>query len=436
MKGRTVVVGAGIAGITAAYFESLNGREVILLESGSSPGGLLKSDSVMDHYFDYGTHIYSQTNVQELDQFLFSNLDHNNCIISRKITTANYCFGRMNNKNSYVDTSNLPKQEFNQGCMDLLSIAEQSESENLQHYITSRIGTTFFDRILKDVVIKFMGLEADKLSPKAGLIFDFNRVLAFDEIVTGRLTKNSLYDASLGHHVRRDGVKKYYPKEGGIGKVVEFLMGKLCNSGVQFRPSTKILRVLEKQGKVNKIVTENKSISTDKLIWTLPAGVLIQLTGGNQRTKLPDFRKTGLYDYIFDQPLDSDAVYINVYDTNLLSGRITLYQNLTQSNTFSCTVEVLTDNDYDLHSASDRVLQELVEMRLIDSKGNCKYKQFREIKNGFPLLTTDFVENQKQLQQYCDKYFHNVVFVGRNANLFFMTEILIDTYEKITKSQN
>ena len=350
MKGRTVVVGAGIAGITAAYFESLDGREVILLESDSSPGGLLKSDSAMDHYFDYGTHIYSQTNVQELDQFLFSNLDHNNCIISRKIATANYCFGRMNSKNSYVDTSNLPKQEFNQGCMDLLSIVEQSESDNLQHYITSRIGPTFFDRILKDVVKKFMGLEADKLSPKAGLIFDFNRVLAFDEIVTNRLTKNSLYDASLGHHVRQNGVKKYYPKEGGIGKVVEFLMGKICNSGVQFRPSTKILRVLEKQGQVNKIVTENKSITTDKLIWTLPAGVLIQLTGGNQRTKLPDFRKTGLYDYIFDQPLDSDAVYINVYDTNLLSGRITLYQNLTQSDTFSCTVEVLTDNDYDLAS--------------------------------------------------------------------------------------
>ena len=144
MKGRTVVVGAGIAGITAAYFESLNGREVILLESDSSPGGLLKSDSVMDHYFDFGTHIYSQTNVQELDQFLFSNLNHNNCIISRKIATANYCFGRMNSKNSYVDTSILPKQEFNQGCMDLLSIAEQSESENLQHYITSRIGNYFF----------------------------------------------------------------------------------------------------------------------------------------------------------------------------------------------------------------------------------------------------------------------------------------------------
>ena len=436
MKSRTIVVGTGIAGLTAAFFESRKGREVILLESDSRPGGLLKSDCVMDHYFDYGTHIYSQTNIQELDQFLFSDLHNSNCIISRKIETANYYSGRMNNKNCYVDTSVLSKREFNQGCMDLLSIGENTESKTLQHYIKSRVGSTFFDLILKDVVKKYMGVEADILSPKAGLIFDLTRVLAFDDVITKRLSRISIFESSLGHHVRQDGFNKYYPKEGGIGKVVEFLMQKLRNSGVQFRPSTNILNVLENQGNVNEIVTENKSFSTDKLIWTLPAGILIRLTRLDQRAQLPDFRKTGLYDFIFDRPLRSNAVYINVFDTKLLSGRITLYQNLTQSNTFSCTVEVLTENHIDLHSASDRILQELIEMRLVDRSEHCKYKQLRVIEKGFPVLTTDFVANQIQVQSFCDNYFDNVVFVGRNANLFFMTEILIDAYEKITNGPN
>ena len=83
----------------------------------------------------------------------------------------------------------------------------------MQNYIKSRVGSTFFELILKDVVKKYMGVEAEKLSPKAELIFDLTRVLAFDDVVTKRLSRISIFESSLGHHVRQDGVNKYYPKE-------------------------------------------------------------------------------------------------------------------------------------------------------------------------------------------------------------------------------
>ena len=51
------VVGAGIAGIIAAYFEVKKGHNVTLIEADARAGGLLKSDISNGKYFDYGTHI-------------------------------------------------------------------------------------------------------------------------------------------------------------------------------------------------------------------------------------------------------------------------------------------------------------------------------------------------------------------------------------------
>ena len=69
---KIVVVGSGIAGITAAYFESKKGNSVTLVDSDEKAGGLLKSDFVNNRYFDYGTHILAETGIIQLDDFLFS----------------------------------------------------------------------------------------------------------------------------------------------------------------------------------------------------------------------------------------------------------------------------------------------------------------------------------------------------------------------------
>jgi protoporphyrinogen oxidase len=56
---KVVIVGSGIAGITAAYLEAKKGNWVTLIESDNRVGGLLKSDFFNDRYFDYGTHLMS-----------------------------------------------------------------------------------------------------------------------------------------------------------------------------------------------------------------------------------------------------------------------------------------------------------------------------------------------------------------------------------------
>ena len=164
----------------------------------------------------------------------------------------------------------------------------------------------------------------------------------------------------------------------------------------------------------------------------MPSSFLSFLSNLGKKTSPPLFRKTGLFDFTFENPLNSLATYINVYDLDMYSGRVTLYQNLSDVENYSCTVEVLTDDDIDLEGLMAKILFELMEMGIVRKKNNCIFKQFRPIKNGFPILTEKFLKEQNELNSYCQSYFKNVSFLGRaTTDVFFMNEVLIDTFRKL-----
>lgn len=434
LRKKTVVVGSGIAGITAAYFEAKKGNNVVLIEAEPEPGGLLKSEYNGVNFFDYGTHIFSETNISELNDFLLNGFDEKNCIINKKILSGNYFNGLMNKRNSFVDSSTLPRADFRKGCLELLSSEGYNLSNNLEDYIVRKMGFTFYNKIFKNVINKYMGVNASTLDVQVGSFFDMSRILAFDEVATNRLLEIAPYDSILGHHTRQDGIRKYYPKNGGIGEIIKSLMSKLTYIGVELKFSTKICSILDMDGTINSIMTDDGEVIVDKLVWTLPSSFLIGLSGGNKKTTPPKFRNTGLYDFTFKLPLNSNLVYINVYDTSLLSGRITLYQNLSQSDNYSCTVEVLADDEVTLENKLRDIHLELIKMKLVDSSNECLYENFRPVKTGFPILTKEYIEKQRVINNFCSEYFSNVLFVGRSTNsVFFMNDVLEDTYKNIMK---
>ena len=104
---------------------------------------------------------------------------------------------------------------------------------------------------------------------------------------------------------------------------------------------------------------------------------------------------------------------------------------MTQSDVYSCTVEVLADHDVDLKSKVSVILAELVKMDLIDTADSCIFQQFRPVRAGFPVLTTDAVVKFNHLSKFCDEYFKNIVFLGRTPSTFFLSDVLVDAYHKI-----
>ena len=431
MSSKTVVIGGGIAGITAAYFERLAGRQVVMIEADSRVGGLLKSDFGFDRYFDYGTHVYSETGVSELDNFLFSTCNENNCNFHEVLWNGNYFNGILSSKNAYVDTSVLNETDYYRGCVELLSSADSNQKNDLRSFLTDRFGETFYQCIFKDVVRKMFGIPAEQLSTYSSNLFEFERVLAFDDATTKRLAQIDSLNSKLGFHTK--GVaptKKFYPKREGVGWLVSELINKLEQLDVDVQTSVKIESINEQDGNIREVITDCGIFEVDRLLWTLPRVLLMRIIGENPNSAPITHRNTGLFDFVFQSPLNSDLLYINVYDTDFLSCRITLYQNLTRSDNYSCTVEVLTDNDVDLAAQTDKILSELIKMELVGEQNTCLFRQFRTVGRGFPVLTIEAVESDTRLFEYCSDYFKNVEFLGRSPNVFFMTDILIDAYNK------
>ena len=428
---KKVIVGAGIAGIIAAYFERKKGNQVFLVDSDKRAGGLLKSDFFGGHYFDYGTHILPETGVIEIDEFLFSGLNNGNCIIGKRIKAGNYFRGQMNDKSCYVDASALLIGQYNQGCMELLLTEENDSALNLENHMKNKYGETFYTSIFLSVIKKYMGTEPSELSSKVDNFFDMSMLLAFNNSVTKRLGNIALYNGKLGHHIREDGVTKYYPKEGGVGGIIENLLTKLRESGVTVLLGEKIKSINHENGVVKSLEIEDQVLEVDSLLWTLPNSFLLKLCDINRHTEPPEFRKTGLFDFVFDKPLKSESTFINVYDTTLFSGRITLYQNLTQEPNFSCTVEVLTDQSIEHADLLEIIKNELRLMGLTSDNTKCLFSQFRAVGNGFPILSTTFMNEQDELNTYCSEHFSNISFIGRaSSKTFFMPEVLVEVYQE------
>ena len=338
----------------------------------------------------------------------------------------------MNDKSCHVDAATIEEDLFNKGCMELLRTEEFPKGDNLEEFLLNKFGKTFYDEIFKPVVMKYIGTHPKELAVQSGWFFDMSRMLAFDDNTTKNLDKLDVYNSKLAHHTRLEGDLKYYPKEGGVGNIIDSLMEKLNAEGVDIKLNFKTKEIKHNHGKVFSLIGADEEIVVDKLIWTLPSSFLSFLSNLGKKTSPPLFRKTGLFDFTFENPLNSLATYINVYDLDMYSGRVTLYQNLSDVENYSCTVEVLTDDDIDLEGLMAKILFELMEMGIVRKKNNCIFKQFRPIKNGFPILTEKFLKEQNELNSYCQSYFKNVSFLGRaTTDVFFMNEVLIDTFRKL-----
>ncbi|MDW3648489.1 MAG: FAD-dependent oxidoreductase [Bacteroidia bacterium] len=436
MKETTTVaiVGAGIAGITAAYFEARKGHKVYLIELSPRAGGLLKSDSHEFGTFDYGTHVAGDCGLAELDEFLFGGMTEEDYLFFNPGDSGNYYGGILSEISPFVNTAVLPEHKSIRASLELLKAKGSHEAENLEELMIARFGKLFYREVMKEVVSKFMGKDPVELTKDAIYFFDMNRVLAFDAETTDRLKKIDNYDEALGYHYPAPGARKIYPRKGGIGSWIDFLMEKLEKEGVSYLAGTKITSVLEKGGKVEELALGDKVMAIDELIWSVPPAFLSRLLDPSSNFPRPRFRKTGLYDFAFDQPLDTKCFYINVYDPALHSARLSIYQNLAQDGPYyGCTTEVLADDIFDFEAKVDDILGELKTIGLLSDEHNCVYKGYRSIRAGFPVPEIQFLEQSEAMANALDEKLKNVRFIGRGNGRFFMKDILKHTYQSCAK---
>lgn len=428
-----LVLGGGIVGITAAYFSMKNAASVVLVEASSQLGGLHKSDCTKYGCFDYGTHVAGKTGIDELDNFLFSDFTDQNSHQFNVGRSGNFFNGQLSDISPHVNTNFLDRNIYEQGCIELLE-AKNKIGSNLKETLINRYGETFYQNIFENLIKNNFDCDAAVLANECLEFFDMNRLLAFDKKTTDIRKTDSKMDIKLGFHSATAGVAKTYPKTGGIGTWVKYLEKKLIDRNIEIKIRSQITNIKVKKGKYFVTIGDD-ILEMDELVWTLSSGLLNRFIPTNTTGSRPKFRKTAIYDFVFDGPLYTKSQYINVYDKSLLSSRVTCYQNLQKDGEFfACSVEVLQDISFASEKIIEQIEAELFYMGIVQGDSKCVFSQCRILEEGFPVLTITDVENLKSINRFYEEEHENIILVGRSsAEGFFTSELLRAAYKKTVK---
>ena len=263
---KAVVVGAGTAGLVAAWELLRNGFEVEVVERTSAVGGLARTFRYGDYSFDIGPHRFF-TNDKEVLALVEDVLGDERVEIDRR--SGVYLGGRY--YDWPLDTGavfKLPLGLMLRAFRDLLS-QRTGEIRTFEDYVIAKYGETLYEVFFRDYSTKFLGIPPEETDPewaRAGI----DRAVIDERVkaeTLGALVRRTLLP-------RRVKTTFLYPK-GGSGRFCEKLAERFVAKGGQLRLGTEIESV-ERDGKRLVSVDGRKA---DLLVWTGSVGRLCELLG-------------------------------------------------------------------------------------------------------------------------------------------------------------
>jgi protoporphyrinogen oxidase len=268
---KVVVVGGGVAGLTAAEELILRGAEVTVVEREEVVGGLARSFRAEDEVvFDVGPHRF-HTDDKEVEALISDVLGEDQRIIDRSSAVWLY--------NDYHDWPltrasllKLPPVVMFRSFLDIFSRPKATD-ESLESYILSRYGQTLYEVFFRPYTEKFLNYRCSDLHSdwaSAGI----NRA-----VIDKRLRFDSLYHVArttlLPPKVR---TRFIYPESGGIDRFVESQARRIEARGGRVITGAQVIAVDREGGRVREVEAEGVGgIGCDLLIWTAPLTLLLEL---------------------------------------------------------------------------------------------------------------------------------------------------------------
>jgi len=211
---KTVVIGGGIAGLTAARTLQQQGRNFILLERCPTLGGLTRTVEVGEFCFDYTGHFLHLSRYPTPADIPFAGLDNQDWLQVRR---RSCCFvgGKLITAPIQYNLGELPAATLAECVESYEARARNGQHDNssFRDYIVNGFGERLADLFLIPQNEKTMAISLDRLSHSA--------VRRFFPIPDEALVREGMRagsGASLGYNANF-----WYPRTGGIGCLVEGL---------------------------------------------------------------------------------------------------------------------------------------------------------------------------------------------------------------------
>jgi protoporphyrinogen oxidase len=424
--GRLVVVGAGPAGLTAAYQYAKAGGTPVVLEASNAVGGIARTEAYDGYRFDIGGHRFF-TKVPEVEELWHEILPHDFVSVKR--------LSRIFYKGSYYA---YPLKLFNalanlgvyESFRILLSYAKwqvkpSRREDTFKQWVSNRFGRRLFNHFFKDYTEKVWGIPCSRIRADwaAQRIKDLSLRSAIMNAIggAGSRTTSSLID------------QFQYPRL-GPGQLWERCRDLIVDAGGEVRMNHPVHAVQHDGSKVLSARVhagdgETREVHGDQFITSMPIAQLIQGLDPAPPREVTEAAEALLYrDFLIvalivrtEDPFPDNWIY--VHSPTVKVGRIQNFRAWSEdmvpvAGHSSLGLEYFCQQGDGLWNSPDEVLIELAKNEIealglvsaADVVDGCVVRQ----EKAYPVYDEEYSANLGVIRGYLER-FDNLHTVGRNG---------------------
>ena len=419
-----IIIGAGPAGLTAAYEATRHGREPLVLEKSALVGGIARTETYKGYRFDMGGHRFftKSPEVEQLwDEVLSADMLHRGRL------------SRIFYNNKFFD---YPLKPFNalaglgliESVLILCSYVRWKlfpckEEETFEQWVTNRFGRRLFRTFFKTYTEKVWGISCTELKAEwaAQRIKDLSlRTAVMSMFVRPQKTIKTLIDSFD------------YPRL-GPGMLWEAVRKRVEQRGGNIRPDSDVTSIRRTGNVVDSVVLgvngHSEILRGTHFITSMPVTEFIRkldppapaaVREASSKLKYRDFLTVCM---IVDQPNLFPDNWIYIHDPSVQVGRIQNFKNWSpemvpdQSKT-SLGLEYFCNEGDALWSMSDAELVELARRELQkiglaqarDVIDGCVFR----VPKSYPVYDSEYAQHLATVRQFMDGL-ENCRTIGRNG---------------------
>lgn len=421
-------MGAGPAGLTAAYELSKQGEKAIVLEQADKVGGISRTEVYKGYRFDIGGHRFF-TKVGEVQQ-IWQEILGDEFIQVPRLSRIYYRGKFFDYPLSIMSTlSNLGVTDSGLIILSYLKsklkgkLQPGPEAENLEDWVIERFGDRLYRTFFKSYTEKVWGIPCNKIQAEWAA-----------QRIKGLSLKKAVTNAVFGSNNTKTLIKEFDYPIYGPGMMWERCQQMLESAGSPVHMETKVTKVKHDGWRVQRVIAEKDGqtieLSGENFVSSIPVTVLARCLDPAPPTRVLDAAKGLKYRDFLIVPLVIDLKHIfpdnwiYIHSPEFKVGRIQNFKNwsaaMVPDASKTCVgMEYFCSEGDSLWEMSDEDLiklasKEIVGLNLVPDLKYVSDGTVIRQKKAYPVYDGEYRQHLDVIQQYLQQ-FENLQTVGRNG---------------------
>lgn len=420
------VIGAGPAGLSAAFVLSENSVDTVVLEMSGQVGGISRTIVRDGFRFDIGGHRFF-TKDDEVEQFFRRILGDEAIWVPRssKIFYLNKYFDyplKPANALLGMGVGTTAKCLADYGYVKVRNLWRHSDVVSLEDWVSNEFGRQLFKLFFKNYTEKVWGIDCDRICAE----WAAQRIKGLSLRVA---VKDALFPQKNGKVATL--IDRFMYPRLGIGRISERLAEDVTAAGNEVRMESRVAAVNHEDGRIRSLDVESSDggyrLEVENLCSSMPLTELVlamrpeappEVTEAARSLRYRDLITVNL---MIDKPQVTDQTWIYIHDPSIRLGRIHEPRNwsaaMAPEGKSSLVAEYFCFEGDEIWNMDDGDLIDLTVSELDKRLGFLKKENVIDafvvrVPKAYPMYELGYEEPLKKVLDYVDS-FPNLQIVGR-----------------------